>query len=548
MVILLHNSVIIILQTYFLGCGNTCPIYCLPCFKSCPIAFNDFGCLLEGYEGSSCFPIKEDCPEVIDSCPDGRQTCLLSPDLDIHGCILSEHPLTGCPIECPEFCQDGERKCNGMMGSDGCLMSQSCIPLMDNETGCENHCPLGCSPGNIHCPGYSQSWNNNCTSSGYCMPEINAYNGCPNFCIDYSQTCDYQNENQCPSYDENGCMNGWYCSPLSDPITGCFNHCPVVCKDDEVYCGGHADSWNNNCTSFAYCIPKIDHNGCPGICPSQGHECDANERICDNFNENGCLMDQYCYPSRNETTGCGNSCPCNGESTTCDLPDYNPFDSCPAFSYCVGNPGGCPAFCDPQCEGGNQTCYNSYFDSNGCHLHEPFCYPSQNTSTGCWLSCPSNEGEMYCLVLNSSYDNNCQYYYIQNTTDSNGCPNFCDPECGQGEMACPGSPGEDGCPTEKVCIDPSNNMDGSCGCPDFTVCPANTTKCAVFKDLDPYTNEACYHQYVCLPPPSPFLAHCDLGMTCPTVCMANETYCDLGADEDGCPLGGICVPYTGKYV
>ena len=553
MVILLHNSLIIILQIYFLGCGNTCPIYCLPGFKSCPIAYNEFGCLLEGYEGSSCFPIEEDCPEVIDSCPDGRQSCLLSPDLEIHGCILSEHPLTGCPIECPQFCEDGELKCNGIMGSDGCLMSQTCIPLIDDETGCENHCPsLGCYPGDIHCPGFVL-WNNNCTSKGYCLPPVNDYDGsgyhagCPNFCHDYNLQCDWPNETSCRSYDENGCVNGHYCSPSTDPTTGCHNHCPVVCWKNETYCGGHAETWNNNCSSEAFCLPQILDNGCPGVCHYLGLECDVNEMICDEYNENGCLIDKYCHPIFNKTTGCANSCPCTGDSTTCNLPDNTPDDSCPAQSYCVGNLGGCPGFCFAGCEQGDLTCYNSYVDSNGCHLHEPYCYPHYNSSTGCFQQCPPEAGKMHCLrEYMQPATSECPSFWIQNSTDGNGCPNICPPEECSGTYGCPASPDENGCPTERVCYDPSNNMDGSCGCPDLTGCPANTTRCPVFKIISEDTYEACYPEFICLPPPSPFLAHCDLGTSCPKVCLLNETYCDLGTDEDGCPLGGICVPYTGN--
>ena len=82
-----------------------------------------------------------------------------------------------------------------------------------------------------------------------------------------------------------------------------------------------------------------------------------------------------------------------------------------------------------------------------------------------------------------------------------------------------------------------------CGCPDLTECPVDTMKCPLFKLENPFTGDDCYFGSACLPPPSPFLGHCETG--CPTVCGANETYCDLGTDDQGCPLKGICVPYTG---
>ena len=87
-------------------------------------------------------------------------------------------------------------------------------------------------------------------------------------------------------------MNGDYCSPSTDPTTGCDNHCPVVCKQNEIYCGGHAETSNNNCSTYAFCLPKILDDGCPGVCHYLGLECDVNEMICDEYNVNGCLIDR----------------------------------------------------------------------------------------------------------------------------------------------------------------------------------------------------------------------------------------------------------------
>merc|ERR1711962_356411 len=146
-----------------------------------------------------------------------------------------------------------------------------------------------------------------------------------------------------------------------------------------------------------------------------------------------------------------------------------------------------------------------------------------------------------------------------NKTDMYGCPNFCEDnsynQCNENEILWPAELDENCCTTKQVCIDPfvpgsSMNAFGNgstsyleCGCPDLTECPANTMKCPLFKLENPFTGDDCYFGSACLPPPSPFLGHCETG--CPTVCGANETYCDLGTDDQGCPLKGICVPYTG---
>ena len=254
-----------------------------------------------------------------------------------------------------------------------------------------------------------------------------------------------------------------YCMS-QDPSNPCYQYCP--CGENTIQC--NSTSANGDCPPHHYCLPEVDpyQNGCPNTCP-QDAECDFDQRTCTNrvLGEQGCLEDEsYCYPQRDNATGCYQTCPCSPE-TEISCPVHVKYEPCKDFqSTCLPKTDfyGCPSTCYEECPG--------------------------NFSS--WTWCPTKVDDQGCMIEQECVE----------VTYEPGEP-YCDP------------------------------------CYGLLECPDNSQGCQMFHvEGCPETNKVCIDN-------NPFLSHCP--ESCPMVCSGNSTYCNLGTDDEGCPLGGICVPNLG---
>jgi hypothetical protein len=139
--------------------------------------------------------------------------------------------------------------------------------------------------------------------------------------------------------------------------TDCPVHCPLFCKENELFCAGGIDS--NGCPQKELCVdaPKNDDGSwtfgydqkthCPKYCPT---ECEANEVMCNKvIDTNGCPEVPICRrPCQrkltNEDEYCDITCPVTCHKNDEDkCPNYVDVDGCYVQEVCVTKGDDCPA-------------------------------------------------------------------------------------------------------------------------------------------------------------------------------------------------------------